>query len=301
MNSSWRSQFFAVLASTFLTSQPALADELPADQTITIVGEAPHQKREQVQAYLRDIGVAVGDRPTARWFDPVCPHVIGLAPALARNIEHQLRNIIVAVGAPLGKSGCRANFNLVLTDGAGAVIRRVARVDPNLSRDLSPAMLREMTDGAAPVRWWYNSELRTRDGSPAVAVSFLPGVQVESDSGVASLPAGRSGTMSLYSPSMVSSQSVRSIQFAAVIVDVDRAHGTPLSAVVDYAAFVGLSEVKLGAAPDGSILSLFRPDGARQLTKRDQAFLSGLYRMPMDRRAAQQRQALTNAMIEITK
>jgi hypothetical protein len=144
------------------------------------------------------------------------------------------------------------------------------------------------------VRWWYNTEIRSRDGSPAADVptpgGFLEGPQV------IPLPTGQSGNLSLYSPSLVSTQAVRAIHSATVVIDVKRAEGVPLKSVIDYATLVGLAEIKLGASPGNSILSLFRSDGHNRLTRRDRAFLTGLYRIAMDRRAEQQRRALVGAI-----
>ena len=81
-----------------------------------------------------------------------------------------------------------------------------------------------------------------------------------------------------------------------MVIDVKRAEGVPLKSVIDYATLVGLAEIKLGASPGNSILSLFRSDGHNRLTRRDRAFLTGLYRIAMDRRAEQQRRALVGAI-----
>ena len=248
------------------------------------------------KSYLKELGIGAGEQQTARWIDPICPHAIGLNRKNAAIVEGQLRQVIGEVGAPLAKRGCAANFNIVFTNSAEAVVSYVTRHDTSVSRELPPSSVRDLTNGVAPIRWWYNTEKRSRDGAPATSLPFMPGVQVESNSGVASLPSGRSGSLSLYSPSIVSSQMVRDIQFVTVVVDVRRADGVPLSSVVDYAALVGLAEVKLSAAPARSVLSLFEQNGEHQLTSRDRAFLTGLYRIAMDRRARQQRQALIGAI-----
>lgn len=269
----------------------------PTDDSIVVTGDRVGRERQQAESYVREVGIGVGEQPTARWIDPVCPHAIGLSKENAKVVEERIRNIVVEVGAPLAKRGCLANFNVVFTDSAEAVVRLVARRDDTISRELPTAAVQELTGGAAPIRWWFNSEMRTRDGAPAMSLPFLPGVQVQSDSGVASLPSGRSGSLSLYSPSLVSNQLVRSIQLATVVVDVRRSQGVLLSSVVDYAALVGLAEIRLGATPPRSVLSLFQPNGERRLTSRDRAFLTGLYEIAMDRRGRQQRQALVSKIV----
>lgn len=286
-----------LLSAAALQFGSQLCAEPRRDDSIVVMGDRPGHEPQQAESYVSELGVAAGEQPTARWIDPVCPHAIGLSKEHATLVERQIRNVIVQVGAPLAKPGCSANLNIVFTDSAEAVVRYVARHDDTVSRELRPASVRELTSGVAPIRWWYNTDIRSRDGVPGMSLPFLPGVQVESDSGVGSLPYGRSGSLSLYSPSLVSNQLVRSIQFATIVVDVRRSRGAMLRSVVDYAALVGLAEVKLGANPERSVLSLFHPNGQRQLTNRDRAFLTGLYSMAMDRRARQQRQALVGALI----
>lgn len=285
-----------------LVSLAALVSVLPpsasgatqqrTDETIIVTGELQEQAKQKAQSYITELGVAVGERPTARWFDPICPRAIGLSKQHAAIVEKQIRRIVREVGAPLAKAGCSANFAVAFTDGPEQVVRHIA----SAGTELPPAVARELKTGEAPVRWWYNTEFRSRDGVSAGDVP-MPGAFVEA-SNYMPLPSGQSGNLSLYSSSLVSTQVVRAIHSATVIVDVQRAEGVPLKSVVDYAAMVGLAEIVLGASPGDSILSLFQSDGDRGLTRRDRAFLASLYRIAMDRRAAQQRRAIVQAMVK---
>ena len=145
------------------------------------------------------------------------------------------------------------------------------------------------------MRWWYNTELRSKDGKPA-SDAAVPWATLNSPS-YSPLPTGSSGSLPQYNSSMVSTQSVRAIHSATVIIDVNRAEGVPLKSVVDYAALVGLSEIALGASPTDSVLSLFQSGGNRELTIRDRGFLKGLYQIAMDRSSDRQRRAIVNAMV----
>jgi hypothetical protein len=75
--------------------------------------------------------------------------------------------------------------------------------------------------------------------------------------------------------------------------------------VVDYAAFVGLAEVRARALPPlPSILNLFgtRAEGAgdpnHALTDWDRRFLVRLYTLPLNRLASAQRNQLVNALLD---
>lgn len=68
--------------------------------------------------------------------------------------------------------------------------------------------------------------------------------------------------------------------------------------MVDYAALVGLAEVRLGATAPNSILGLFGPDpNIGDLTVTDHAFLTALYALNLDRKAEQHRRVLIGQII----
>lgn len=283
----------APLAAAILAFVPsALSSHVQSsDETIVVTGELEKQARQKAQSYVRELKVASGEQPTARWFDLICPRTIGLSKEHASIVEKQVRQVIREIGAPLAEQGCKANFAIVFTDGPERVVQRIAG-----SRGGLPlADARELREGTAPVRWWYNTELRSKDGMTASDAS-VPWAAVGSPS-YQPLPTGSSGSLPQYNSSIVSTQSVRAIHSATVIIDVNRADGASLKSVVDYAALVGLSEIALGASPQGSILSLFQADGDRELTARDRAFLKGLYQIAMDRSSDRQRRSIIKEMV----
>ena len=103
----------------------------------------------------------------------------------------------------------------------------------------------------------------------------------------------------LDSPSLISTGYKREIKSAAVVIDVNLASGTPLSAIGDYAALVLLAELDMPSdPPDRSILALFAPDAARPggLTEQDDALLKALYALPMARDARFHRGKLIGGM-----
>jgi hypothetical protein len=170
---------------------------------------------------------------------------------------------------------------IAFTDGPKPVLQHIARKSSALNQ-ASARDVRKLKQGDAPVRWWYITETRSRDGAETDTLDMTFGAPV----------------LRIASPSLISTQAVRAITTATVIVDVGAAEGLPLKSVVDYAALVALAEIKGDASPSGSILSLFDRAGApRELTRRDSGFLSGLYSIHMDRRADQQRRTLVGQMV----
>lgn len=281
----------AAAIAAFVPGESHAQSPSPED-TIVVTGELEKQAPQKAHSYIRELGVATGEQQAARWFDPICPRTIGLNKDHAKIVEDRIRRVVQEAGAPLAEAGCSANFLIAFTDGPQRLVQRVAGSRGGLP--LSHA--RELKEGSAPIRWWYNTEFRGKDGKPA-SDAAVPWAEVGAPS-YTPLPSGQSGSLLHYNGSMVSTQAVRAIHFATVVIDVERAEGASLKSVVDYAALVGMAEIGLGAAPSESVLSLFRSGGSRELTVRDRAFLSGLYQIAMDRPATRQRRAIVQAMVD---
>lgn len=282
------------LSSGAVATQTQLSDE------IIVTGESRKEIQRRAQAYVRQVGVAVGTTQAARWLTPICPRAIGLNKEHAALVEERIRKNIANVGAPLALAACEPNLLVAFTDNANAVMRRITRLDAAPTRRMSPRDAGQLKNAEAPVRWWYNTGTQSRD-SASESGTFNPTAKFTDKSGnVVDPPVNdRSTVLSQYNSSFISTLAVRAIHAATVVVDVERASGMPLSSVIDYATLVGLAEIKLAAAPDGSILSLFQPGtGQRELSDRDVAFLKGLYRITMDRRADQQQRTLVGQMVK---
>ena len=293
------------MSLALLMSEPAVASiaQPEDDEEIVVIGETMREAQRQAQAYVQQVGIAVGERPTARWVDPICPSAVGLAPEKEAIVRQQVRDLIRQVGAPLGKENCAPNLVIVFTDGPEAVVATMTRKGSAVLREVAPPVAREIKEGSAPIRWFYQTDVRSREGFSATDTvnPALLGA-TEGHLGNAEMPQfgyGDGGVLNVKGSSHISSQAIRTIKHATVIVDVLRAKGRSLREVTDYAALVGLAEIKFGAAPPRSILSLFDAQmPVTELTKRDVAMLSGLYRIHMDRRAEQQRRTLVNAILK---
>jgi len=267
---------------------------------IVVNGERLSQSaaRERAQQFIRAVGVATGETPAARWIDPVFPVVIGLNDAARDVAEAEVRRIAREAGAPVAAAPCAKNFAITFTPDAGAVARAIAERDPSRVAELSPEARAAVLGGNQPVRWWYITEHRSRDGTPANAGLGGAGGTNQNIEGSGYGGAMSGGGTMQYGSSVLSTLSQRSIASAVVIVDTDGVEGRSLKAVAAYAALVGLAEIRQsGAKPAGSILTMF--DGGtpvRSLTRQDQAFLKALYRLPLDRKAQLHRSALVGDM-----
>lgn len=275
--------------------QPATTDPV---EEIVVVGSnpTPEEARREAVEFVRAIGVAAGQQPAARWTTPVCPRVFGVPAAHATRVEARFRAIAADVGAPLAAPSCRPNLAISFTADAGGLVRRIAARSASRFAEVAPPDKELLLRGKAPVRWWYSSAERTKDGT---AGAVPPPAAGTAEGGASAIPSnGNSGLYLQYRSSIVSTQMIRTIESATVVVDVRRATGVPLDAVAAYAAMVSLAEVRLDAPTvPGSILGLFAAKGPRELSERDRAFLRGLYRLPLDRLARQHRGKLVRSML----
>lgn len=292
---------FAVLGGLTLAAAQA-PGPVESNETITVTGtrREPAEIRREAFEFVRQTGVTAHSRPVARWIDPVCPRVLGLAPAHARIVESKMRAIAKAADVPLARESCRANVAVTFTADAGGMVRKIAARAPKRLHWVTPTERSALVDGTAPIRWWYAHDTRGRDGRAATNVP-APWTGGNAEGSGSVLPMGsEQSSLQQYSSSLVSTQAIRAITNATVVVDVQRAQGVPLEAVAAYAAMVAFAEVRgASGTPAGSILSLFEPDAGsiRDVTERDAALLKSLYDLPLDRRAGEHRRRLVRDLI----
>ncbi|HEX4848165.1 MAG TPA: hypothetical protein VFV30_08470 [Novosphingobium sp.] len=261
---------------------------------IVVQGQAlrPEEAEARALAYVQALGVASSNKPAARWIDPVCPKVTGIAdPKIASRVIARIRKIAADIGARVDRAGCRGNLMVAFADDGADLARRIGAANPRLMGQVPTDWRGQLVSGTAPVRWWYSFSIRGADGKPPTTAT-LPWFSVELDGGnnaiAANVDVGNEsggGYNIATRSSLISTNSKRAITSATVVVDVRQAEGKDLAAITDYAALVGLAEIRFvpSPAPD-TVLGLFEPASApRGLTDQDQALLKSLYSLPLDR------------------
>jgi hypothetical protein len=281
----------AVFAFLLVSGSAAQAQ---SSDTINVIGRKPEDVRREAQNFVRAVGVA--EEPVARWIDPVCPEVLGVAPDIAARVVGRIRRIAKESGVRAAKPKCEGNLLVAFVQNGADVVKTVAKRSQNLFKDVSPQQREWLYAGAPPVRWWHATQTRTRDGMRDNGNDAPASGMARSD-GPGGVPLAGDVHFQ-YRSSFASTQVVRAIRFATVIVDVDKSDGKGLDSVADMAALVGLAEVGPSEPPpSGSILSLFKPDGPRELTMLDTNFLRALYKLPLDRTALAHRGLLVKGLI----
>ena len=265
-----------------------------ASDTINVIGRKPTEVRQEAKDFVRRTGVA--ERPVARWIDPICPKVLGVSDAIAGKVEARIREVAQEAKARIARGPCRANIIVNFAGDGGALIREIAAKAPNRLMEVPPEARPLLLDGSAPIRWWHTSEVRTKDGMGSIGNDAPPAVTMRGEQpGGVPLPGD---VHQQYRSSFLSTQLVRALKSATIIVDANKAGGVPLESVSAFAALVGLAEIQLDEdTPDNSILGLFAAGGPRDLTPLDTGFLRALYRLPLDRTANMQRGLLIRGIV----
>lgn len=275
------------------------AAQIPAADTITITGtrEAPAVVHQHAIDFVHATGVAAGEVAAARWIDPVCPRVVGITDAAAAAfVEEKVRSVAADAGIAAAPAPCAANIAIVFAADGGAVVRDMVVKAAFRFHSVRPATIKTLIDGTAPIRWWYTSDTRDKDGSPP---SRDPPPAIGLTNFNMSMPAGDDAAFVQHrNTSLVSTEVIRVLHAATVVIDVTRTDGLPLSAVASFAAMVALAEIRAGAAPPDSVLGLFGGGAIRRSPSAwDVAFLRALYRLPLDRTAQRQRGRLVAALV----
>jgi hypothetical protein len=302
-----------ILGGAVAMAVPLAAQDTVRSESSDIVVTGKVATREEARRiaidFVRQTGVAAQQDSVARWIDRICPKVFGLDPAIAARVANRIRASAELAGARLAREPCRSNLAVVFTDNAMAFVQDVAKRDPKRISQMSLGDRELLRQGETPVRWWYSFETRSKHGSrthtgqvPGSGGAGSEGEGAQSGAtGGGSIIAGNdtSTTLSQYNSSIVSTQAVRALTGATVVIDVNRALGRDLDAVASYAAFVALAETRLSAKPEGSVLSLFASDAPPAgLTDRDEAFLKAVYALPLDRKIGQQRSRIVGALTD---
>ncbi|NYF31010.1 MULTISPECIES: hypothetical protein [Sphingopyxis] len=256
-----------------LAAAPA-AGEDPDSIIVTGIPDAKREERKRAAEFVRRAGVAQLE-PVARWIAPVCPRTLGVAAKIAGIVDDRIREVATAAGAPVAPTPCTPNIAVIFTDNGDGLTRAILDKSPRLAAALSSTERERLVQGDGPIRWWYGTRDESRDGMPTT-----------------------DGILKQYNSSIVSTQVVRALRSATVIVDAEQADGTLLDAVASYTAMVALAELNSDPPPPkDSIMGLFGDEPEhRSLSGKDMALLRGIYSLPPDREAYQHRRRLVGAV-----
>lgn len=136
------------------------------DASIVVTGtrSTREEARDRAVEFVRQVGIARGQQAAARWIDPICPRIRGIAESYARIVEARMRAIAAEAGMRVARQGCAANVSVSFVGDAQALMREIDRRAPARLREVPVEARDALVNGAAPIRWWYLTGTRSRHG-----------------------------------------------------------------------------------------------------------------------------------------
>lgn len=261
----------------------AAAARAAQDQDVVVEGRTERERQRAAETFVRQVAPAPVQGQLGRWYQPICPTVMGMSEELNARVAARIRAVAAEVGAPVAKSECAGNILVAFSANAAAQFEEIRRDKPWLVESIPLPDWQALRKSRAPVLWWSATVTESIDGNQIGMEGFKPILRQFRASRVSTLTRARRGG-------------------AIVLVDAARSAGASLEAVADYAAFVVLSGTRFArpGGATGGILDLFdaKPEQRpTEISDTDLAYLKGLYRMTPDRVARVQASAIAAEIV----
>ncbi len=275
-----------VAAGLIMMAAAAAAQTLPSAKDIIVNGRRPIDPKA-AESYVASIAVR-SDTQLARFHQPLCTAVIGIAKPYSTIIQKRIEVDAIAAGVEVSKkTKCETNFLVVLAGDGAALVKDIRAHRPGWLNGLAP---RDVDALIAPktARAWSVTSLRNEDGFGEGQMEDAPG-----GNNLSGVP-----TLQVMSASIVHQPTRQDVEGSFVVIDRDATIGMTLRQISDYAAMRGLARTRPpapGSNGVATILSLFDDPPAHrapQMTDADSAYLRALYRSPGTDSALREKNAI---------
>lgn len=206
--------------------------------------------------------------PLARFQDPLCPGIVGVAQDSAEGMVELIRRNAAELGLRLAEpQSCEPNLLVLVIDDPRGYLAGLRERKPYLFEHLGAAERQALFDAPGPAHTWTRVFVRTRDGMEVYQSENLTEPTQMWVEAAHSL---------IYVPTR------RDIVSSMVLIDKKAVQGMSVAQIADYATMRGLSgsQAERLGAPRETILDLFEATaGAKPagLTRSDRIFLQTLY------------------------
>ena len=206
------------------------------------------------------------DVPLARFEDPLCPGIFGVAQDGAEAMVGLIRQNAADLGLRLADpETCEPNLLVAVIDDPHGYVESLHQRRPYLFEELGQGERKALFDSPGPVHTWTRMQVKS-----------LGGIPVEERRNLTDLP--QAAVMSAHSLIYVPVR--RDITSVMILIDRKAVQGMTVAQLAAYATMRGLSgdQAEQLEAPGETILSLF--DAAAkpaELSRSDRIFLKTLY------------------------
>jgi hypothetical protein len=239
----------------------------------------------------------------ARWRDPICVHVDGLAFDQAAKIAARVNDVAKAVGVSVQPAGCAsANIEIEFTDSAQGLLDSIASKRQQLLGYHYSVETKALKTVTRPIQAWYMTA--TVGNGPNNGATFASGTSATGKSEVIDDPNNPPPTGCAESRLSTCLSSV--YKNVLVVADTNNLNGKDLGVLTDYISLVALSRPASldGCATDPSVLDVLAPkpcgrDAPKGLTPADAASITALYAADVKAMKPAEQAELNNRMAAI--
>jgi hypothetical protein len=254
---------------------PQSATTIPRLDTLTVEGRRQREEtKHQIEAFVHSVVNPRWDESLPTWQIPICPFVAGMPRDVGEYVRHRISETTKNADAPLGPEKCRPNFFVVIATQPDEVLKNWRRRYPrSFNEARGVAGIKKFIGSSLPVRIWYNVD----DGCPG-SLTYAIATNSSSRKSFPFPSCSHTGGLG----SRLTQEVVRVIWSVIVVVDNDHIQNINIGQLADYAAMIGLAEVRLDNRTNStpSILNLFsvsEESRPQELSVWDKALLKGLY------------------------
>src|SRR4249919_1563219 len=113
------------LCAAVLLTIGASASAAPPEDTSPILVQGTRDRDKQISDFIKDLTPAPVHGQLSRFETSVCPAVTGLPEHQSALIAERMRRVARAADIPVGKTGCRPNTILIVTNDKAALLKQL--------------------------------------------------------------------------------------------------------------------------------------------------------------------------------
>ena len=252
----------------------------------------------------------------ARWENGICPTTIGQSPQLSALVTQRVKDVAVAVGAPVsGVKSCTPNIEVIFTTTPQVLLDNVRKDDPDY---LGYATTNEQRDALAkvtrPIQAWYMTETIDLDGVREIdsGQRLAYGVEISNFSCFKMPFTGTANCAPFYlldatfarvTGNRINDGTRTGLNHVIIVVDSSKLAGHKFGPLTDYIALLALTQLNSSDACQllPSIVNLMATDCDQKvdgITQTDLAYLHGLYQMGSDKSLLFQQNDIADVMTD---
>lgn len=245
-------------------------------------------KGDAIHAFVAKIARPEPGRQLARWHQPLCFAVRGIAPTYEAAITSRIREVAGSLQIPVANPPCATNLAIVLSHNVPQIVKAMLAEDPPRFGDLAG-------DGIFRAK-------RIRALLAPRTIRWFPGVDTVGEDG---MPLSRRGGYAINKTTVASrtrTTTREEIVQDTILIDADQLRGITMRQLADYLTFVALANPNMLAdySDADTILSALPLSADRAappgMTDLDQAYLAALYDTPADRNPQEQVAAIESRL-----